>query len=190
MHPGRYRLYLPLQDLKQDSHDDKKPIIKTKIRSDKTMNDTAKQVIDQLVSKVWSLPIEDYLASEDFLRFCRKHKLSDEWSKYLELSRDIPHLYGSSVWKNAFTLFLSHLYHHRPDEFLFLFAGLLADFSRGISCDLPVDGIRSSLLLFGYPASTADRALFMLKVNQEPAPEPSGAAVWRENGNPEALKRP
>jgi hypothetical protein len=130
------------------------------------MTDGINRIIDELVPKVWSLSMEEYLASEDFVRFGREHEVTDEWSKFLELSRDIPHLYGSSVAKNAFTLFLGHLYHHRQDDFLFLFAGLLADFSRGRSSVLPRDEIERSLLLLGYPAHAVDRAFRFLKQNR------------------------
>jgi hypothetical protein len=137
------------------------------------MNDDTNQIIKGLATRLWALPIEDYLASEDFLRFCRKHDLGDAWGEYLELSRDRPDLYGSSVIKNAFFLFLYHLFHKKPAEFLSLFASLLTDFSRGISHDLPVDDIRSSLLLMGYPEDMIDHALSIIRMKQEPAPEPS-----------------
>lgn len=137
------------------------------------MSDDSKQIMKELAAWLWALPIEDYLASEKFVRFCRRHDPGDAWQGYLELSRDRPDLYGSSVTQNAFILFLDHIFHKRPAEFLSLFARLLADFSRGITCVLPVDDIRSSLLLLGYPESKIDHALLILRIKQEPAPEPS-----------------
>jgi len=111
--------------------------------------DTAK-TIRELTAKLWAFPIEDYLSSENFLLFCREQDLGDAWSEYLELSRDKPDLYGSTVIKNAFVLFLHHIFHSRQKEFPALFARLLMDFSREISCVLPLDDLKSNLALLGY----------------------------------------
>ncbi|MDD1693238.1 MAG: hypothetical protein LUQ71_00790 [Methanoregula sp.] len=152
------------------------------------MNDNTGQIIEELVSEIWARPIEDYLSSEEFVRFCQEHELSDEWRKYLELSRDNPALYGNSTGKNAFTRFLNHICHHRPGEFLSLFSRLLADFSRGLSCYLPVEKIRSSLLRLGYPADRIDPSLFILRIKQVPAPDLSDDCCPARDKDPDALK--
>ncbi len=108
------------------------------------------KTIRELTARLWAFPIEDYLTSEQFLLFCRERDLGDAWSEYLELSRDKPDLYGSSVIKNAFVLFLHHIFHSRQKEFPALFALLLKDFSQGISCVLPLDDLKSDLMLLGY----------------------------------------
>jgi hypothetical protein len=137
------------------------------------MNADVKRILTDLAARLWVLPLEDYLSSEEFTRFCREYEIGDAWQEYRELSWDRPDLYGDSVTQQAFILFLDHIFHKRPAEFLSLFTGLLEDFSRGISCDLPVDDIRSSLLLLGYPKSTTDPALFILRVKQKMEPSDS-----------------
>ena len=127
--------------------------------------------IRDLVSLLWARSFENYLSSSDFIRFLLNHELCDEWRKYLELARDNPALYGSDVWKYAFTLFLVHLHHHLSQRFLFILSRLLADFSRGLSCDLPADEIRSSLLSLGYLPEKVDPALFVLRIKQVPDTE-------------------
>jgi hypothetical protein len=151
------------------------------------MNADVKRILTDLATRLWALPIEDYLASAEFTRFCREHDLGDAWQEYRELSRDRPDLYGSSVTQHAFILFLDHIFHKRPAEFLSLFTGLLADFSRRISCNLPVDDIRSSLLLLGYSERTADPALFTLRLKQEP--EPSEICCPQEKRDPGPRKK-
>ncbi|RPI39830.1 MAG: hypothetical protein EHM53_04280 [Methanoregulaceae archaeon] len=131
------------------------------------MDDDRSQTFRELTALLGALPIGDYLVSEDFSRFLRNHDLEDAWNEYLVLSRDKPDLYGDSVIKNAFSLFLSHIFHRRREMFLSLFSGLLADFSRGIPCTLPVDDIKPFLLLLGYPEAAIDHTLFSLRVRQK-----------------------
>ena len=114
------------------------------------MPQDTEKTMKELAARLWEFPIEEYLSSENFLRFCRQYDLEDHWKEYLELSRDIPELYGSAVIKNAFVRFLHHIYSSRPDEFPSLFAILVRDFSGGISCALPVDDLKSDLLHLGY----------------------------------------
>jgi hypothetical protein len=137
------------------------------------MGDDTIQPFRELTAQLWALPIYEYLASEDFSRFCSKHDLGDPWIQFLELSRDKPDLYGGTVIRNAFSLFLYHIFHSRPEEFLHLFCGLLVDFSGGISCELPVDGLKKDLLLLGYPERELDHVLFILRVKEHIAPEGS-----------------
>lgn len=124
--------------------------------------------IHDMITLLWTRPFEDYVSSPAFTGFLREHEVCDEWTKFLDLSRDNPALYGSAVEKYAFTRFLEHLHHHFPERFLFLFSALLADFSRGFSGDLPVDGFRRSLLALGYPAEEIDPDLIALKGKQVP----------------------
>jgi hypothetical protein len=135
------------------------------------MNQGTKNAIGDLISLLWARSFEDYLSSSAFIRFLLDHDLCDEWRKFLELGRDNPALYGSAVWNYAFARFLEHLHHHLPERFLFLFSRLLADFSRGLSCDLPVDEIRSSLLRLGYSADKIDPALIVLREKRFPGQE-------------------
>jgi hypothetical protein len=115
------------------------------------MPQDTEKTMKELAARLWLFPLEDYLSSENFLLFCRHYDLEDRWKEYLELSRDIPELYGSVVIKNAFVRFLHHIFSSRPKEFLSLFALLMRDFSGGISCTLPVDKLKSCLRRLGYP---------------------------------------
>lgn len=134
------------------------------------MSDDAKQTMKELTTTLWALPLGDYLVSGDFSRFCRQNDLYDAWREYLRFSQDRPDLYGSSVLKNAFTLFLYHIYNTRKEIFPSLFTRMMAEFSRTISCSLPVDDLKRSLLLLGYPEIETDHALFSLRVRQEITP--------------------
>ena len=51
------------------------------------MDRDSKKIIQGLTEHVFTLPVDDYLASEKFADFCRKHDLSDAWKEYLELSQ-------------------------------------------------------------------------------------------------------
>jgi hypothetical protein len=135
------------------------------------MNGDTEQAIRDLTARLWALPVADYLGSGAFSRFCREHELWDTWREYRQLSEDKPDLYGGSVMKDAFSRFLAHIFHRRQEEFLSLFARLLADFSRGISCDLPVDDLKAGLLALGYPEQAIDHALFSLRVRQTVEPD-------------------
>jgi hypothetical protein len=134
------------------------------------MKDDAKQTMRELTTQIFALPFRDYLESGDFSLFCGEHGLSDVWREYLRVSRDRPDLYGDAVLKNAFTLFLSHDYHSRGEDFLHLFVQLMADFARNLSCPLPVDDFKRSLLLLGYAEGEVDHALFILRLRQEAVP--------------------
>jgi hypothetical protein len=138
------------------------------------MSDDTGQAMKELAARLRALPIEEYLASEEFRGFCREHDLWDTWREYLRLEEDRPDLYGRSVMENAFSLFLSHVFNNRKEEFLHLFAGLLADFSKRISCNLPVDDLKADLLLLGYPESELDHSLFLLRGPQGVVAGPDG----------------
>ena len=62
------------------------------------------------------------------------------------------------------------MYNTRKEVFPALFTRMMADFSRNISCSLPVDNLKRSLLLLGYPEVETDHALFTLRVRQEVTP--------------------
>jgi hypothetical protein len=131
------------------------------------MSDDSLQAMKELAARLFALPAEEYLASERFREFCRNHDLWDTWREYLRLTEDRPELYGRSVMENAFSRFLSHVFHNRKEEFLHLFVSLLADFLTEISCDMPVDDLRPGLLLLGYSESELDHSLFLLKGRQK-----------------------
>jgi len=114
------------------------------------MDDDTELAIRRLTASLFAFPMEGYLQSDHFLRFCREHGLDDLWAEYLENSRDRPDLYGGSVAKIAFDRFLHHLYHRRPREFPGLFAGIVTGLSRGITQALPLDLLRKDLASLGY----------------------------------------
>ena len=136
------------------------------------MDRDTKKTIQGLTAHVFTLPVEDYLASEKFADFCRKHDLSDAWKKCLELSQDTPDLYGRAVTKNAFGLFLHHIFHSRPDEFLKMVAHLLSGLSREISDPLLPDELKKDLVDLGYSDRDIETAFFsFFKENEKKTPE-------------------
>ena len=114
------------------------------------MPEDTELIIRGLAARLWAFPLGEYLASDHFFRFCHAHELGDAWKEFLELSQDIPELYGGAVIKNAFALFLHHVYHTRNREFPTLFARFMMDFCRWKTCDLPVDDLRADLVRLGY----------------------------------------
>lgn len=134
------------------------------------VQDTEK-IIKDLAAPLWAFPLEDYLASGHFLLFCREQDLEDPWREYLELSRDIPELYGGAVIKNAFVRFLHHIFHNRPQDFPAVFTRLLVDFSRGIPCVIPVDGLKSDLIRLGYSDQEINNEFSRVNADGNDTPE-------------------
>ena len=122
-----------------------------------------KHTLKRLAAQLFALPVEDYLMSEKFSDFCRKHDLCDAWNEYLVLSRDTPELYGSAVTKNAFVLFLHHVFHSRQKEFPELFSLFLIDFSKGISCVLPFDDLKRDMMELGFAELEIDNTFSNVK---------------------------
>jgi hypothetical protein len=127
------------------------------------MDRDTKKTIQGFTAHLFTLPVEDYLGSEKFADFCRKHDLSDVWKECLEFSWDKPDLYGSAVTKNAFGLFLLHIFHSRPDEFLELAAHFLSGLSREISDPLLLDELKKDLMDLGYSDRDLKTACFSFR---------------------------
>ena len=81
------------------------------------MPPNTKKTIERITALLYTLPLDDYLSSENFFCYLREHGLFDAWKEYLEISQDRPELYGGAVKKNAFTLFFHHILHRRPGDF-------------------------------------------------------------------------
>jgi hypothetical protein len=109
-----------------------------------------RKIIKRLTARLFTYPVEDYLASGEFFNFCRDHDAGDAWKEYLELSQDTPDLYGRAVIKNAFGLFLHHIFHRRPDEFLKAVTHCLSWISGKIPDRLPVDELKNDMMDLGY----------------------------------------
>ena len=119
-----------------------------------------------MTAQLFRYSIDDYLASENFSEFCREHDLSDAWKEKLESSQDRPDLYGRDVMKNALVLFLHHISHCRPDEFLALFTRILAGFSQAGPLILPLNDLKRELLLLGYSDDDIDHEFANLKTSR------------------------
>lgn len=105
-----------------------------------------------MAARLFTLSPKVFLSSEYFSRFCRDEDLDDAWKESLELSRDRPDFYGDTVIKNAFVLFLHHMFHSQPDEFPALFTRFLTGFSQDIFQPLPLNDLKKDLMDLGYPA--------------------------------------
>jgi hypothetical protein len=125
-----------------------------------------KKIIKRLTAQLFTYPIEDYLSSENFSLFCKEHDLVDAWREKLESSRDRPDLYGDAVIKNAFVLFLHHIFHCRPGEFLELFAHIVIGFSQEISQALPVNDLKKDLVYLGYSDEEVEIDFSNLEANE------------------------
>jgi hypothetical protein len=114
------------------------------------MQPDTEKIIRGMTARLSAFPLEEYLSSESFRRFCQEHDLEDTWREFLEVSEDRPDLYGNRVKENALVKFLVHIFHGRPGEFPKVFARLLISFSREISQTLPLAGLNEDLQRLGY----------------------------------------
>src|SRR5665647_46221 len=138
------------------------------------MHQDTKKTIKRLAARLFTLPIGNYLVSENFSLFCRQHDLEDLWKEYRVLSRDRPELYGHFVIKNAFVRLLCHIFHSRPDEFLEVVTHFLSSFSQEISDPLPFDDLKKDLMDLGY----SDRDLSLIHISEPTRRTPISYAVF------------
>ena len=131
------------------------------------MHKDTKETIRQVASRLFTLSPEAYLSSEHFSRFCREQDLDDNWKESLERSRDRPDLYDDAVIKNAFVLFLLHIFHNQPDEFPALLSRFLTGFSHEIYQPLPLDELKKDLMDLGYPAEDVEKKFAVLQAIEE-----------------------
>jgi hypothetical protein len=124
------------------------------------------QEIKKLADRLFTLPVEDYLSSENFLLFCRQQDVDEIWSEYLDLSRARPDLYGKFVLKNTLVLFLHHIFHSRPDDFVDVFARFLSVLSYETSLPLPLEALKTDLAALGYSNSDLDARFSVLKAEE------------------------
>jgi hypothetical protein len=125
------------------------------------------QPIQRLTDRLFTLPVGNYLVSENFSEFCRQYDLEDLWKEYRVLSRDQPELYGHFVIKNAFIRLLHHVFHSRPDEFIGVVTQFLLRFSQKIDVPLPLDDLKRDLMDLGYPERELETGFSMLRRNDE-----------------------
>ena len=125
------------------------------------------QPIQRLADRLFTLPVGNYLVSENFSQFCRQYDLEDLWKEYRVLSRDRPELYGHFVIKNAFIRLLHHVFHSRPNEFIGVVTQFLLRFSQKIDLPLPLDDLKRDLVDLGYPEGELETEFSMLRRNDE-----------------------
>jgi hypothetical protein len=131
------------------------------------MPQDTQKIIGQIAARVFTSPLADYLSSDRFLRVCREEDLEDIWKEYLELSRDRPDLFGDAVIRNAFVLFLHHIFHHRQAEFPALLTGILMDFSRETDQSLPFKDLKTDVLKLGYPLKDLEEKFSSMRADEE-----------------------
>jgi hypothetical protein len=125
------------------------------------------QPIQKLTARLFTLPVGNYLVSENFSQFCRQYDLEDLWKEYRVVSRDRPELYGHFVIKNAFVLLLHHIFHSRPDEFIEVVTQFLLRFSQKINVPLPLNDLKRDLMDLGYPEGDLEPEFSILRRNDE-----------------------
>lgn len=131
------------------------------------MHQDTNKPIKRLAARLFTLPIGNYLVSENFSLFCRQHDLEDLWKEYRVLSRDMPELYGHFVIENAFVRLLHHIFHSRPNEFLEVVTHFLSSFSQEISDPLPLDDLKKDLIDLGYSDRDLETEFSVLRMNEE-----------------------
>jgi len=125
------------------------------------------QPIQRLTDRLFTLPVGNYLVSENFSEFCRQYDLEDLWKEFRVLSRDKPELYGHFVIKNAFIRLLHHVFHSRPDAFIEVVTQFLLRFSQKIDLPLPLDELKRDLMDLGYSEGELENEFSMLRRNDE-----------------------
>jgi hypothetical protein len=131
------------------------------------MHQDTKKPIKNLVARVFTLPVGNYLVSENFSLFCRQHDLEDLWKEFRVLSRDRPELYGYFVIENAFFRLLQHIFYSRPNDFLEVVTHFLSSFSQEISDPLPLDDMKKDLIDLGYSDRDLEPEFLVLRMNEE-----------------------
>ncbi|MDD1696290.1 MAG: hypothetical protein LUQ54_05270, partial [Methanoregula sp.] len=76
----------------------------------------------------------------------------------LELARDKPDLYGGDVAKNAFFMFLLHVYNSRKEDFPKIIASLLNCFPGRYQSPPVLSAIKDDLIRLGYPEKEVETA--------------------------------
>jgi len=127
------------------------------------MNGTNPIPMGQLYTHLLPLNITDFLESDHFSFFLKNHGLEDTWKQFLVESQNRPDLYGASVGKNAFTLFLLHVFHSRHEEFLSIITDFFKSISLWSSLLLPVGELKYDLQNLGYSDKETD-AIFCNEV--------------------------
>jgi hypothetical protein len=125
------------------------------------------QPIQRLTDRLFTLPVGNYLVSENFSQFCRQYDLEDLWKEFRVLSRDKPELYGHFVIKDAFIRLLHHVFHSRPDEFIEVVTQFLFRLSQEIAQPLPLDDLKRDLMDLGYSDGDLETEFSMLRRNDE-----------------------
>jgi hypothetical protein len=106
--------------------------------------------VGQIYTHLLPLHIRDFLLSDHFALFLKNHYLGDTWAQFFGESQDRPDLYGASVGKNAFTLFLLHVFHSRHEEFPVLVRDFFSSIAAWSSHPLPVFELKQDLQNLGY----------------------------------------
>jgi hypothetical protein len=121
-------------------------------------------ITDKLALRLFAFPIENYLSSEKFSFFCKGYDLDDVWRGYFEFSEDNkPDLYGRDVIKNAFVLFLRHIFHSRPGDFPEIFSHILIEFFSLTHQELPLEDLKKDVESLGYPAKDIEQRFSIVK---------------------------
>jgi hypothetical protein len=124
------------------------------------MHEKNQIAVGQIYTHLLPLQIGKYLESDQFARFLKNQDLEDAWKQFLVESQDRPDLYGTSVWKNAFALFLLHVFHRYQEKF----PGVVRDFFKSIaqwsSHPLPVAELKRDLQTLGYSKNEINTLFF------------------------------
>lgn len=124
------------------------------------MHEKNQITVGQIYTHLLPLPIGKYLESDQFSLFLKNHDLEDAWKQFLVESQDRPDLYGTSVRKNAFILFLLHVFHRYHEKF----PGVVRDFFKSIatwsSHPLPAFELKRDLQNLGYSENEVNILFF------------------------------
>jgi len=115
-----------------------------------------------LAENILRLGIRNYLASPDFLRFCRDHRVDDVWGGLMSLYRDQPELYGGDTIRRAFFVLLQHVYRSRNAEFLPILSELLTDYAGTPLNPSFFLSILQDLLKLGYTKKDVETAFSII----------------------------
>ena len=124
------------------------------------MHEKNQIAVGQIYTHLLPLQIGKFLVSDQFSRFLKNQDLEDTWKQFLVESQDRPDLYGASVRKKAFTLFLLHVFHSRHQEFLSAVSVFFRSIATWSSQPLPVGELKRDLQNLDYSENEVNMIFF------------------------------
>jgi hypothetical protein len=124
------------------------------------MHEKNQIAVGQIYTHLLPLNIGKYLTSDQFSLFLKNQGLDDAWKQFLTESQDRSDLYGTGTKKNAFALFLNHVFHRYHEKFPELMRIFFKSIATWSSHPLPVFDLKYDLQNLGYSENEVNTLFF------------------------------